>query len=672
MGPCIYSFDSKEWEADHDVEVSDHWTWECPYDQFSKEHDHCLFHMPPAAREEADVSQDELRDRFVAEVLRGEAELHGADIPELHLDFLSLKNKVDQPIYLRANRFAELSFANTQISTAIFLDYSVIKTLDVSHAVFHHALGIQRAVIGDAFEARMADLDRAYAEGLTVATCDLTESDIKRIALVKADIKEFQCRYAQLSVMFDQVTVSEDFAVENAIFEKLVDCRDATFDCPCKIHKAEFRDNLRMEESSFHEGVEFKDSTLAGVSLAHADVYDDLRFSDSVIDTVVLDAATIDGELRVNGTFEDTFRAHQTTCPDEVWFSDITTDDLSVSKLNTDELFISADQVDDIHIMSSNISTLHISDGDYGTIGLSDSVIKDLSLIGSVVDTLLLVKSTINGDEQENQIGDATLQNVELRRIDWRGSPINQCSTISFISGSVDTGNLHQPEKETFEFVFYRTTIGGVDFENIGGNDLQHAHFIEPDFDQFPFENYAAELAPRWRFNHGESVDFPESNIGPLEKFHTYQSARASAEASNQEDARAGLYKREMRSQTHVLMQRWQDDRDYRSLMKWFELRLLDGICGYGEDPSRPVLIALGTIGVFAVIYAGMLYSTDATAKESLLTGVTLSLQAFATLVFNPDPEFSGLLGRFLTSLEGVVATLLIPFLVFALTRSID
>ncbi|MFC6613668.1 hypothetical protein ACFQAS_01615 [Halopenitus salinus] len=671
MASCTYSFDSQDWQKERGVDIIDHWTWDCPHEQYGENTERCIFHMSSHARDAAGIGEGEFRERFIEDILRGEEnELHGATLDDLPLDFLSLRNTADRPINLRANTFQQLSFTNAQVRSAILLDYSTFTDFDVSHAVFDHALGLQRVVIDGTFSAVMADLDRIYGEGLTAAEIDLAEAEIDRAGFHEAHIDVFRCPNANLSVILTEATFYEEFTVDNAMFETVVDGQETTFECSCTISEAEFTDKLRLEESTFDDGLEIEGSTLQGVGLAYADVAGDLRISDCTIDTLVLDAATIDEELWVQAMFGETLRASKITC-EKAWFSDVTTDKVDIFDIDVDQLVISADHVDELHIKSSDLPSLHISDGEYDSIGVTDSVIRDFAIIGCEIHSLNLVEVTINGDHQQNEIGDARFRNTDVHDISWRGCPVDRNAEIRFIGGSLEEGDLHQPDSGCFRFAFYQTTVGNIQFHNINGDDLQQAHFVAPDFDNFPFDDYTAELAPTWRLNVTPEFEDADFDPGQLEAYQTYQSARASAGASNQEDARAGFYKREMQYRGDILRDRWSEDRHWDSLFKWLELRLLDWICGYGEDPGRPVLIAIGTISIFAVIYTWMLCGTGTTA-DNFLTGITLSFQAFATLVFGPSETFYGLPGRFLTSLEGVIATLLIPFLVFSLTKSID
>lgn len=672
MASCTYSFDSQDWQEKHGVDIVDHWTWDCPHEPYGENTERCIFHMSSDARDETGIDEEEFRERFIEDILRGEEnELHGAVLDDLPLDFLSLRNTADRPINLRANEFQQLSFANAQVRNAILLDYSTFTDFDVSHAVFDHALGLQRVTIDGSLSAVMADLDRIYGEGLTASEIDFTEAEINRAGFHAAHIDVFRCPNAHLSVILTEAAFYEEFTVDNATFETVVDGQETTFECSCTISDAEFTDKLRLEESTFDDGLEIEDSTFQGVGLAYTEVAGDLRISDCTMDTLVLDAATVDEELWVQGTFKEKLHASKTTC-EEVWFSDVTADKVEIFDIDIEQLVISADYVDELNIMSSDLPSLHISDGEYDSIGITNSTIRDFAIIGCEIHSLNLVEATINGDHQQNEIGDTRFRNTDVHDISWRGSPVDKDAEIRFIGGSLEEGDLHQPDSDWFRFVFYQTTVGNIHFHNTNGNDLQQAHFVAPDFDNFPFDDYTGELAPTWRLNVTPEFEDADFDPGQLEAYQTYQSARASAEASNQEDVRAGFYKREMQYRGDILRDRWGEDRHWGSLFKWIELRILDWICGYGEDPGRPVLIAIGTIGVFAGIYAGMLCSTGTTAGNSILTGITLSLQSFATLVFSPSQTFSGLLGRFLTSLEGVIATLLIPFLVFSLTKSID
>jgi uncharacterized protein YjbI with pentapeptide repeats len=101
---------------------------------------------------------------------------------------------------------------------------------------------------------------------------------------------------------------------------------------------------------------------------------------------------------------------------------------------------------------------------------------------------------------------------------------------------------------------------------------------------------------------------------------------------------------------------------------RWLRTWLYEAICGYGENAWLPLVWAVVVVAVFTAIYAaaGNVASGDGGATHNVLTALTHSIAAFATVGFNTlEPVGWG--ARLLTAIEAMFGIGLFALFVFTL-----
>lgn len=672
MAKCSFEFNSHSWGQEHDVEIEEHWNWSCPY-QALDNCNKCIFHLSPAQREANNVSGSDLREKFTEKVLRGKHNrLHGASFSEIDLSFLNLDNKGDQPINIMANSFEMLSFANAHISVTIRLTYAEINTLNLQHTVFNRPLDVQRSTIVDKIDGTMAKLERVYGADASIEKCEIQDAVIDRIGFRGANIGELDCSHSKLSVLLDGVTVTDNLNLENAEIQRGIQCFEASFHCDFDLDDVTIDGNVRLEGSDFYSDVNIKKSILDGIGLKGCEIHGEIYISDSEIGDLILDGAIYHNGITISGIEGDRIRMNKPTINGDLNLYQLTLDICYLREFETENVSISCDNVLEMKIFNLVTDHLHISEGRIDSLSFDGTTIELFSSVNANIGSLIQVDGENNDYIERNYWGKITFRKTDIDSLKWIGSPKCEASHIEFVGGSVEKGLLDQPNDGIFVYSFHGTKIGDIISNKPSGEKTKYIHFLKTEFDDFPFQEYSEDLSPNWELNQGPGINRRMFEQTPFDEYQTYQNARADAEKNNQEDARSGLYLREMEKRKEVLQTRAKENKDRNARFKLYEMRLLGWICGYGEKPGKPILWASGIIFSFGFIFSILRFLDEKSATESLVSGFTLSLQSFATLVFGINTEMTSPLLRFLTSVEGALSTLLIPFLVFSLTKSID
>ena len=89
---------------------------------------------------------------------------------------------------------------------------------------------------------------------------------------------------------------------------------------------------------------------------------------------------------------------------------------------------------------------------------------------------------------------------------------------------------------------------------------------------------------------------------------------------------------------------------------------------GYGEKPGRVIGASVGSICVFALVYAGLLMGQSSTVMEVLL----LSIQSYVTFVLGPAPVNSSIIVKVVSAVQGFVGAFLVALFVFTFTRRLN
>lgn len=241
-----------------------------------------------------------------------------------------------------------------------------------------------------------------------------------------------------------------------------------------------------------------------------------------------------------------------------------------------------------------------------------------------------------------------------------------QSCWIDLTATTVSAGRLHLPKTGTLVYDLTDATLGEVSLVNGTPREklFDYFRFQNTTFEGFDFGSYRSVLHEAdWKLHEicedDSLVEQPETpSAGELET--TYLKAKNGANEIGDTKAAAEFFRQEMLSRRAQYL-------PYEP-GRWIANALLDFTTGYGERPSRVVVVSVATIfafsGVFAVLRPQPLYNTP-------IGYLVLSLQSFITLVLGGAEDVGGPWIRLLAQIEGFIGAFLIALFVFTLTRSI-
>lgn len=250
---------------------------------------------------------------------------------------------------------------------------------------------------------------------------------------------------------------------------------------------------------------------------------------------------------------------------------------------------------------------------------------------------------------------------------------------IDLSQSVVPAGRLKLPDEGTLVYDLTDATLGDADLETDDPSPklIEHYRFAYTTFQGFDFGAYRDALHHvNWRLH--TVIEVPE--LAPRayppkanDCESTYLKAKNGANAIGDTKAAAEFFRREMlaRRDQYVLTARDKSE-DLRTRVRatgrWCANTLLNVTAGYGERPSRVIIVSVGTIvgfaGVFGLLQSEPLYNTP-------IGYLVLSLQSFITLVLGGAEDAGGPWIRLLAQIEGFIGAFLIALFVFTLTRSI-
>lgn len=243
----------------------------------------------------------------------------------------------------------------------------------------------------------------------------------------------------------------------------------------------------------------------------------------------------------------------------------------------------------------------------------------------------------------------------------------------------VSNGRLYLPQRETLVYNLTDATLSDVDLVDEDPPDdlFDHYRFLYTTFDGFDFGKYRDVLhGSAWQLH--DVVDVPKLEAravpptdGDLES--TYLKAKNGANAIGDTKAAAEFFRQEMlHRRDQYLPIVFDGSEDARTRLaaagRWGANTLLNLTAGYGERPSRVIGVSVGTIVVFALLFAAVRPSPPYGTSIGYLI---LSLESFVTLVLGGADNVGDPWIRLLAQIEGFLGAFFIALFVFTLTRSI-
>lgn len=250
---------------------------------------------------------------------------------------------------------------------------------------------------------------------------------------------------------------------------------------------------------------------------------------------------------------------------------------------------------------------------------------------------------------------------------------------IDLAQSVIPAGRLSLPDEGTLVYDLTDATLGDADLEtdNPPTNLIEHYRFAYTTFQAFDFGVYRDALHQiNWRLH--TVIDVPELDPrayppGDSDLESTYLKAKNGANAIGDTKAAAEFFRREMLARRDQYVSTAYDRAENlrtraRAVGRWSANTLLNVTAGYGERPSRVIIVSVGTIvgfaGIFGLLQSEPLYNTP-------VGYLVLSLQSFITLVLGGAEDAGGPWIRLLAQIEGFIGAFLIALFVFTLTRSI-
>lgn len=422
-------------------------------------------------------------------------------------------------------------------------------------------------------------------------------------------------------------TVEGRFDVADTTFRRRVDLDDARFEGPVSVRLATFESWVGARRAVFAAPVDARDARF-GAGLYAPDVefatvadFTDARFDDELVCTGAGFAA---GACFADVTVVDTAR-----------FDDAT--------------------------FEAPVACLRSSSGrerddapDFGDTATVDAA---ATFAGARFDKHLSFEgATFDGDLRLRDLRLARDLHCGDVRVETDAATVDLTETET-VTGTVSAAD----DRLTYELT--DATVGDLDL--VDASSFDAVHFRDTQFEGFDFGGYKDLLgAVEYRLHDpGDTPDVREN---------TYLRAKNGAKRAGANRAIAEFFLREMRARRASHARNVRDSAGIERLRhagRYLGNLGLSVTCGYGERPSRTVVISLAVVFGFALLYAAL--DVSLTIGESALGYLTFSVQSFVALLLG-GPAADSVLISFLGAVEGFVGGFMIALFVFALTRSVS
>lgn len=255
------------------------------------------------------------------------------------------------------------------------------------------------------------------------------------------------------------------------------------------------------------------------------------------------------------------------------------------------------------------------------------------------------------------------------------------------MSGSeLGSGVFRVPEDEATVYDLEGARLGSVELESASGLRMFDCfRLLDTDFDGFDFSRYNDDLADtNWEI-HGttepgelEEREGIERELSPGELEATYMKAKIGASRTGHTKATAEFFQKELlfrrdKHLTRILESSRSVGDRLRSIWHWVANSLLWWVTGYGERPFRVIGASIAVIVFFVgAFHVGWTAIAEAppSSYQGVLGSLLLSFESFTTLVLgggNVETQVIRLIGY----VEGFIGAFLIALFVFTITRSI-
>jgi len=478
-----------------------------------------ILHLDPATREERGITDEEVREAFLAVVRAGDRDhkdLQGITLPHISLDRQTVEGTDNHPIDLRDATIAGLSAAFATVRVPLRLDGATIGDLTLNNAHFKGGFECPGATVTgevDAFEARFdgdVDLTDATFEAPTQFEETIFDND------VAFDRATFEAPVAFRLAEFhgDSNLLEDNTSFIGATFADTVDFRqaefgfmhfeDTTFEAEANFEEvaftgdvdfpgAVFRDLADFDETRFGDDADFSDTEFHGVADFRGAIFEggqraleaDLTFEGSVFEDVADFGQTrfragvfTDAQFRSEANFQEA------VFDDDATFAGVRVDGLA----DFDEARFRADaDFSDARFESRcDFRGAEFSGGD-------NHLEEDASFAG--------VHFVADADFQNTQFTSASFTDTAFGgeinfagstfadRIDFEATQVDNDAFVDFSGAKIHSGRIAQPREGWVRYDLTLASIGDIDLVAARPEDgrqiLDYFRFCRTEFDEF-------------------------------------------------------------------------------------------------------------------------------------------------------------------------------------------
>ena len=719
MDRCSYTHRITEPGDQRGVIESD---WHCPHAIYDNS-DKCVFHLPP---EELDLTDEEVAQRFCWVVngdIRRDEDISEADrrryldtdlSPRERTQFIGAKfgdfhPPVRELVVLEA-------FRATGEPTPIDLrECSIDGVLDMTHMGIHHGIRLNGSSIGE-FDGRKATVEgNMEFTGATIhAGAQLDEAHIGgRLELDAAyNRRESEFEPAVISegltaseaivgddTILNAVTVSGYLDFKRAEIEGALELRsrvsasvDAENDIGVISEAPAIEGNAKFTEATIEEGLTLQEATVGGTTRAdEATVKGNAVVSSTTLeDGVTLSEARFESGLTLTGT----------SIGGVTDFTDSTFEHLELAPALTH----SAWQV--VDLTESDITEGRLGQPEDGRVfyDVTEATIGEVTVQASDDTPYRFVRFRNTEFDGFDFAGEAE----KLGAVDWKLYTLSEAGYRAF----ADVAEFDDANQTVFKIADHfdprlPPSLPTTNPESIRLLPEENEYFPDdvPMTDDVvgAIETLSAEIAA---LDPAELSTDPAGNITttsvvrrvstePLvkalvranrtvdvhrpsarEKAATQRRAKNAAREAGMENLAAHFFIDEMRAYRSMHAQKALDPDPDDTLVErlqagydWLGNGLLDLTTVYGERTNRVFVVALGTVGVFAVLFR--LLSSPTPTGQGWGDYLLFSFQSFVAFILGSTPNVSNFYIQFVSAVEGFLGAFFTALIVFSLTRSV-
>jgi len=638
---CTYTFKPADYGETSVAEP-----WECPHAAVAG-HEHCQFHMDPAQRDAAGITDEAVVEAFTAQIREGDAELRtflGATLPEISLSHIEIEAADQHPIDLRHATVPDgITITESWFEERLDLRHSRLGTLTLAECNFEHGLACADATVTgelDLFETTVLNDDADFSGVTFSGPARFDEVDLRQDASFEDATFEapasflgakFYGRSNEIgdNTSFTGAAFAADAVFEHATFDHVA-FEDVTFEGKARFEKARITGSCLFTGSTFGAFADFDearfldDTSFSGVTFEGPVDFRGVEFAGGAAvldDDVTFENAAFDDEVTfrhgefgyanlTHATFEDDADFTLTTFTDDAVFEEAVFDGVA----DFDEVVFGND-VDFSGTAFHEEAVFRGGEFHGGTDYLDDDATFEEAVFGSDADFRNASFTSANFLDTAFE-GSVDFTDSEFTdELTLRAASFGEKTYFNFTNALIADGTITQPEAGWIRFDMTKATLGTVALNAASPEDerdlLDYFRICNTKFDEFDFADHLGYLDRNdWRlhtFDGGDhDYEFALEMTPPVIE-QTYLKAKNSASAESNIKAAGEFRVKRQRFARQKFLDIARDKSEtagtrFQNLFRAIENMFLGVSCGYGLRLYR-------IAGVFIIfpLFAGCL-----------------------------------------------------------------